>query len=273
MFLEVSQAFGGLEDWQTWSDSLPELRDLAYIQELAQSILATGFIDPALGTVRPEEIVNPDGNYREGLAARGACCRHRALLKPAVDYLLSNGWCSPVYLSEHVSAFGERAPIRFPYLLRSEYFPDLAARQQFPSVRHEDPMHLNLPNRCFDMYIAADTMVYSPDPEGFLKEAHRILRRGGMFLATFPFRYGDSDTEVYATLMNGELVEVYPALFHDDPLFAGRKRRVFFIPGWDIIDIAHSAGFSSVQILALSSRTHGIVGAEIATIFVLRAIV
>ena len=271
MFFEVDRSFASFEEWCRWDEALPQLRQADYIAELARSILLSGFIDPSLGVVRPHEIQDRGTNYREGLRAKGATSRYRALLRPAIDYLLANGWCSPVYLAEYATEFGEMAPLRFPYLLRSEYLPNEAARQRFPYIRHEDPVNLTLPDRSFDLYLSADTMIYAPSPEAFLKEARRVLRRGGMLLATFPFRYGEVDTTIHSALVDGAIVRYAEPVDHDDRLDPSRRQAVFFTPGWDVLEMARSAGFASAEIMAHSSRTNAVLGEEIAVIFVLKA--
>jgi SAM-dependent methyltransferase len=271
MVFEICKSFDSIESWVRWRDKLPELGDPHYIDELVRSILATGFVDPSFGTARAHEIKADTDNYRESLLWRGATCRYRALLRPAVDYLLACGWCSPVYLSEHATNFGELAPVRFPYLLRSEYMPNPATRHRYPHIHHEDPTHLTFPDGSFDLYISADNMIYAPTLDGFLGEAYRILRRGGMLLATFPFRYGEPDTELLASMTNGEVVHHATPLLHQDPLDGDRSRLVFFIPGWDILEIARGVGFNSAEIIIYSSRINAILGREIAGVFVLKA--
>lgn len=273
MFLEISESFRSLDEWTAWIDLLPQLRDQRYINDLAHNIMTTGFDDPTFGLVRPRDIKAGTSNYREGFQANGATCRYRALLTLAIDYALSQGWCSPVYLAEQSSDFAEHFPARFPYVMRSEYLPDAAAQRRLPYIRHEDPMRLSMPDRSFNLYISADSMIYAPSMEGFLREAHRILRREGVLLATFPFRYGEPDSEIKAKLVNGEVVHRSAPLYHDDPVDPGARRLVFFEPGWDILEVARMVGFRSAEMVIQSSRKTAIMGTEIAGVFVLRATV
>ena len=271
MFLEFREPFGRLDDWRNWVDLLPQLRDPAYIQEVARSVASSGFIDPFLGAVPAAEVVIEHTNYREGLLARGSTSRYRAILTHVVDYILANGRCSTIYLSEHITMFAQTMAAHFPYLVTSEYLPNAAARRRHPDIRHEDPAKLSLPDHSFDLYISSDTMVYAPSMETFLREARRVLRRSGLLLATFPFRYGEQASEIKVKMIDGKIVHAGEPVYHGDPLDDERQRLVFFIPGWDILDQARAIGFQSAEIIAHSSRTNAIIGEEIATVFVLRA--
>lgn len=271
MFLEVRNNFSSLDDWNAWAEPLPMLRTPSYIDDMARNVSSTGFIDPASGVVPAQEVVTTDRNYREGLQARGCTSRYRALQTLILDYVLVNGWCSPIYLAEQATDFGEAMRNRYPFIVTSEYMPNPVIRMRLGHIRHEDPLKLTLPDHSFDLYVSSDSMVYVSSLEGVLREARRVLRRGGQYLATFPFRYGEPDTEILAEHVKGEVIHHVPPTFHVDPLSGSRSRLLYFVPGWDILDVARSAGFQSAEIVVLSSRIHAIIGSEIATVFVLRA--
>jgi SAM-dependent methyltransferase len=271
-FSEIQQSFQTLEAWKSWSDARPELRDKAYIDDMARSIKLTGFVDPLGGFIHPSEVGEGDENYREGLSAHGLNSRYRAMTPPLIEHTLMNGRCSTIYLSEHFSSFADVVTKRFPYVMTSEYMPNPAVRRRLFQVRHEDPLRLTLPDHAFDLYLSSDQMVYAPSMMDYLKEVRRILRRTGQFIATLPFRYGESSTEIRAQIKDGEIVHRLLPEYRDDPLDINQRKLVFFIPGWDILDAAREAGFASAEIIAISSRTNAILGAEIAVVFVLRAI-
>ncbi len=187
------------------------------------------------------------------------------------EFILANGWCSTIYLAEEVSEFAEALSTRFPYVLKSEYVANPIKRWKLSHVHHQDPLRLSFPSHAFDLYIAADTMIYAPSMEGFLREARRILRRTGVLLATFPFRYGEPTSEVLAEIVDDKIVHHLEPQYHDDPVDPERRRLLYFTPGWDILDAARSAGFATAEIVAHSSRINAILGAEIAVVFVLKA--
>jgi SAM-dependent methyltransferase len=271
MFLEIRESFTSLEDWQAWADALPQLRSAEYIEEIVRSVSVTGFIDPCFGVIPAQDVTPSTENFREGLQAKGCTSRYRAISALVMEAVLANGWCSTIYLAEHATDFAEVMGGRFPHVVKGENIPNPVIRMRMPHIRHEDPLALSFPDHSFDIYISPDVMMYAPSMDGFLREARRVLRRTGQLLATFPFRYGEPDTELRAEVIKGEIIHHLPPLFHRDALSGSRSRLVFFIPGWDILDAAHAAGFQSAEIVVLSSRTHAIVGSEIAGVFVLKA--
>ena len=272
-FLEIHQSFTDHSAWQKWFDRQAELTDNSYIAEVARSILGTGFIDPWRGAVHRSEIEASSDNYREGLVAGGLSSKHRAVMRLVLEYGLLNGYCSPIYLSEHLSSFAQTLIRSFRYTVTSEYLPNPAMRRRHFRIHHQDPLRLTLPDHSFDLYLSLDRMIYAPDMFLFMKEARRVLRRGGQLLATFPFRYGEEKTEVRAMMKPDGIEHLQPARLEEDHLDSSRQQLIFFVPGWDILDASRQAGFRDAEIIAISSRTSAILGAEIALIFVLRATV
>jgi hypothetical protein len=271
MFNGISIPCGGLDEWAKVQSQYPFLNDSNWIQSLVRNIQSSGFVDPLHGLVRPNEFAISDENYREGFLAHGSNSRYRAILANVVEYVLTYGRCSTIYLAEHESPFARMMREKFPYLLTSEYISNPLGRWKLAHIRHEDPLQLSLPDHAFDLYIASDTMIYAASMEGVLREARRVLRRTGVFLATFPFRYGAQETEVRAEIIDGEIVHYTDPTYHPDPFESDRQRLMFFVPGWDILDVARASGFQSAEIIVHSSRANAILGAEIGAVFVLRA--
>ncbi len=271
MFLELRERLSSLTEWKACENAYPELRSVSYIGDLAASVRAGGFVDPLHGFVASGEYTLRSTNYREDFTAYGCAARHRAVVLHMLDYVLANGWCSTVFLAEDGTAFANALPERFPYCFKAAYLPELEGRQAFPNLRHEDPVALSLPDHSFDLYISLDTMIYAPSTPSLLREAHRVLRRTGVFLATMAFRYGETLSQIRAEIVDQELVHRSDPLYFADPLDPARKRLVYSIPGWDILEQARQAGFRSAEIVAHSSRIHAILGTEIAAVFVLEA--
>ena len=271
MFSEINIACQAREEWESLASQCAFLKDPHYIRELARNIGLTGFVDPVHGLVGPHDFSLTDDNYREGFSAHGLNSRNRALVMHVVDHVLAYGRCSAIYLADAVSPFAGMMANSFPYLVRSEYICDPLKRWKLSHIRHEDPVSLSLPDQAFDLYVSPDTMVYAVSMERFLAEARRILRRTGVLLATFPFRYGEATSLALAEMVDGNIVHREEPQYHDDPLDAARKRLLYFIPGWDILDAARAAGFQAAEMVVHSSRTNAILGAEIAAVFVLKA--
>ena len=62
----------------------------------------------------------------------------------------------------------------------------LAGRAEFLCA---DATRLPFPEGSFDVVIANDVLEHVPDPEGLLRESHRVLRRGGRSYINFPPYY------------------------------------------------------------------------------------
>ncbi len=273
MFLEIRESFSSLPQWNQWASSLPILRKQDYIDEIAGSISASGFIDPYFGVIPPDQVTISSKNYRESIQARGLTSRYRALFTLFLDHILEHGLCSPIYLGEDLTHFSDLVAQNFPYLIKSAFLANPVMRMRLSQVRHEDPLDLKLPDRSFDVYLAPDIMIYTPSMEKFLREAHRILRRTGVLLATFSFRHGERDAAILSEMTaDGAIAHRGTPLFEVNPLSGTRTRLVYFVPGWDILDVARDVGFQSAEIVVQSSRAHAILGEEIAAVFTLKAV-
>lgn len=272
MFLELRERLTAFDEWKAHEEAYPELKSGKYISEVVASIGAAGFIDPFHGLIAPGGYLLASENYREEFSAHGCSAKYRAVLLEMLDYVLVHGWCSTVFLAEDGTPFAEVMTRHFPYSVKAAYLPDPSRREILPHLHHEDPMALSLPNGSFDMYISLDSIVHSPSTIGVLREARRILRRGGAMIATMPFRYGEPESEIRAEIRDQKLVHYAEPLYFGDPLDPSGTRLVYSVPGWDILGQARAAGFRSAEIIARSSRNYAVLGGEVAAVFVLKAV-
>jgi SAM-dependent methyltransferase len=56
-----------------------------------------------------------------------------------------------------------------------------------------DALNLPFEKECFDNIVAFQVMEHIPEPELFLKEINRVIKRGGYVLLTTPFMWGEHD--------------------------------------------------------------------------------
>jgi SAM-dependent methyltransferase len=89
-----------------------------------------------------------------------------------------------------------------------------------------DVTKLPFPDHFFDVIIANDVMEHVDDPEGTLREVHRVLRPGGRFYTNFPPYYHPHGAHlsdvigmpwVHAVWSEPALIEAYAALVKDLP--------------------------------------------------------
>lgn len=259
----ISQNFRSMGEWFDWLHSNPWAVQPDYITANVQEVARCGFIDPLFGYVSPSQVDTSSDNYREGIVAHNLNSRLRAVCLQLSEELLRSGPRLRVYASEWVSPFAEIVR-KFVDYHGSEYLPTPSERAAFPHIRHEDVTALSWENESFDAYITNEVLEHVHNIERALSEAYRILKPKGIFFGTFPMAYASESTVHKAKIVNGELVHLMEPEYHGNPIDPSGGSLVFGIPGWDIISQARACGFKDPHIRFLSSRRHGIYGAEIA---------
>lgn len=270
MFHEIYEIFRRREDWLRWMEQNPWLPNQDYIRSLAEAIRRHGLVDPHLGLVPSNEVTISGTNYRETITAKGLNSRLRAVLLHIIDLALERGRDCKIYAPEAISSLATRLQASFPNFVGSEYLPGDAAKAKFPDIQHQDVQNLSYEDCAFDAYVSCEVFEHVPSIKKTISEAFRILVPQGKLIATFPFRYMHSTGYQKAHLVGDQLVLVELPEYHGNPIDS-KGSLVFTIPGWDILDIFRSTGFSDAYFVFISSRKHGIVGAEIAGTFVLVA--
>src|SRR5581483_6953703 len=107
MFNSLNIAVSEFGEWEHIATQCAYLKDPTYIGELVRSIRLGGFVDPLHGFVPPREFLLQDDNYREGFSAHGSNSRSRALLMHVLEYVLTYGRSSTIYLNEALSPFAQ----------------------------------------------------------------------------------------------------------------------------------------------------------------------
>ncbi len=264
-FSEIATPIANLPAWLRWLDENPWARSSDYIDAAVANIKRAGMHDPILGYARPSEIAIDKTNLRESLVFRGLNSRLRAVLQLVVDLPQE----SRVYAPESVTALAGVLRDRFPNFVGSEYLPTEAERTKFPDTRHEDVQNLSFRDGELDCYVSCEVMEHIPAPAHAIGEAARVLRRGGQFIATFPFAHVAQESIIKAVVEHGTIRHLMTPEYHGNPVDQ-HGSLVFTIPGWDIVNNARAAGFATVNMVAMSSRKFGII-ADI-PILVMRAV-
>ncbi len=255
-FFEVIAPFTNLPSWKRWLDENPWATTPEYIAKVVSAIRSKGLFDPLQGYARPSLITIDESNLRESVVFRGLSSRCRAVLRLLIDADLSDA--SVVYAPESVTALANLMREHFPNFIASEYLPTVSCRDKFPNTRHEDIQALSFENASIDAYVSCEIMEHIPSVAAALREAARVLRPGGVFIATFPFRTVDQDTIVKAIVENGQVRLLSEPEYHGNPVDP-KGSLVFSIPGWDILNAARASGFSKAEMVAIASRHFGIV--------------
>ena len=253
---EVEARFTDLPSWRQWLAQNPWAVDPNYVASMVADIRQNGLLDPFRGHANPPDIVIDESNLRESILFHGINSRCRAVLKMLADA----DWpsTSVVYASESLTALADLLRRRFQSFVGSEYLPSATELGRFEGARHEDVQALSFAASSIDVYISCDVMEHIPSVPAALSEAARVLRPGGVLIATFPFRAMEQDTLTKAVLENGRPRFLMEPEYHGNPLDP-QGSLVFSIPGWDILDVARASGFAAAEMVAMSSRRYGIV--------------
>ncbi len=267
---DVVVSFASFEEWEAFAAANPFLRDRSYIRNIVEHAVAHGVASAFFGRAGPEQVQLTGDNYRETLLAAGLNPRQRAIL----ELIAAEPWFDPptaarIYAAEALTPFALAMRGRFPRFIGSEYASEPAARDALYPIEFQDLMQLTLRSDTFDAVITNDVLEHIPDVEGCLRELRRVLRPGGLMLSTFPFSFR-RESIVKARLVGRQIEHLTDPEFHGNPAEPDKGSLVFAIPGWDILDVARTAGFAAAEMVFLSSVERGITGAEIAGIFVLR---
>jgi SAM-dependent methyltransferase len=123
-------------------------------------------------------------------------------------------------------------------------------------VQHEDVTRLSFESDSLDLIISNDVFEHIPNPKTAFTECARVLRTGGVMLATLPFHVDVDSSITRASIADGELVNLLPLMYHGNPVSSGGSL-VFTDFGWDVIEHLKQAGFSEVTIKCYSSAEFG----------------
>jgi SAM-dependent methyltransferase len=272
----MNVAFASFEAWRGWHQEHPWVFDSALVTETVGDIARAGLRDPVSGHVPASEVIITGDNWRETIVALGLNSRTRALMALAQEAAGDHAHLLDVYACECVTSLAERLRAQFPGFVGSEYFSDgrvsQAVSARFPDCTHQDVQTLSFPDSSFDLYVSSEVLEHVPSVSLTIKEARRILRPGGVFLATFPFRLVHYESLTRAVLnTDGDIEYLTEPEYHGNPVNPSGGSLVFTIPGWDILDTCREAGFKQASMRLVFSPELGIVGTHCAGIFVLEA--
>jgi SAM-dependent methyltransferase len=273
--VHADKSFRSFQDWREWVEQNKWVFDAQVIAQAVGEIAANGLIDPFYGYIDSAEVVVQGSNYRETIVARGLNSRLRAQMWLIVRIAMARGRALRVYTPEAVTSFSDTIAKLFPDHIGSEYLIDEASRNKLPeskrNIPHQDVMDLTFEGSSFDLYVSNEVMEHIPSIPRALSEARRILKTGGQFIATVPFRYMDENSFTKASIdTDGGIIYHVEPEYHGNPVDPGGSL-VFTVPGWDIVGQCMEAGFAGASVEFISSRHFGVLGAEVAGIFILHA--
>lgn len=202
---------------------------------------------------------------REGLACPhcGLNARLRVAMTTLADIAPD---ARDIYMTEQATPAFAWLQSRRSGVRGSEFEPDADARVGLGNylqhlgghgpVEFQDITQLTFENESLDAILSFDVLEHVPDYAKAIQEFARVLRPGGVLVATFPFT-DQADTLVRARLRaDGEIEHICTPEFHGDPL--GDGVLCFYHFGWDITEVARSAGFSRVGMTMAWAPQNGV---------------
>lgn len=262
------------EEWNDFYHGHRFLNDPAYLEFLVGEIRGKGFTCPFHQRhIASSDIVLGAPNYREGLLAAGLNSRLRAVLlelNRATDGKTPGG--IRIYAPEAVTHFALLLRGRYARFIGSEFTTDPDVKEGLFPIRFEDLLDLSFPDAVFDVVVINDVFEHVPDIDRCLSEICRVTRPGGSLITTFPFTIGTYDSIIRARMGAGGGIEyLTEPEYHGNPVDP-KGSLVFEIPGWNILERARAAGWSSAEIVYEHSVEHGIVGGGVSGIFTMVAV-
>jgi SAM-dependent methyltransferase len=145
-------------------------------------------------------------------------------------------------------------------IIGSEYLGyEYAGGSVVNGLRHEDIENLSFTDGQLDLIVSNDVFEHVPNPAKAFAECARVMKTGGVMLATIPFHSNDEFSVIRARIINGQLEHNLPPAFHGNPV-SEEGSLVFTDFGWDLLSVIKNAGFSDVALEIYASSEFGHLG-------------
>jgi SAM-dependent methyltransferase len=201
-------------------------------------------------------LIDEATDYREQLCCPS--CKLNSRIRAALSMLGDSApEASNIYMTEQATPAFAWMQKRHPRVSGSEFEPSAVARRELATHLHslggtgeiqfQDVTALSNKSETLDAILSFDVLEHVPDYEKALREFSRVLKPGGVCLATFPFTDA-AKTLVRARLTtDGGVEHLMEPEFHGDPISGGVL--CFYHFGWDLLEVVKGAGFKSAQMV------------------------
>ena len=202
-------------------------------------------------------------NWRERMVCTSCQMNNRQrLMATLLKQFLNEKVNQSVYLMEQVTPIFDWAEKHCigQTINGSEYLgPGYASGTIIEGIRHEDIENLSFGSQTLDLVVSNDVFEHVPDYQNAFAECARVLKPGGIMLATIPFHSQSIQSVVRAKLSEGQINHLQPPQYHGNPV-SQEGSLVFTDFGWDVKVAAQNAGFQEVTIDYYLSEPYGHLG-------------
>ena len=139
----------------------------------------------------------------------------------------------------------------------SGYFSDLPFGEKIASFYwNQDLQRLTFASETFDVVISSETMEHVRRPWQGFSEVHRVLKSGGFYVFTIPFR-GYRLTRARVDTLGEKDVFLLPKVYHQDP-YRPQDSLVYTDFGADLPELLRPIGFDTeiVPVLNMQCDIH-----------------
>ena len=180
------------------------------------------------------------------------------LIKQELDVLQEK----QVYLMEQVTPIYNwvKSTFKNHTIVGSEYLGhEYPCGEIVEGIRHEDIENMSFSNNTLDLIVSNDVFEHVPNPAKAFAECARVLKAGGVMIATIPFHCNSDKSITRAKVTNGQLEHILTPEYHGNPI-SGDGSLVFTDFSWDILKEMQVAGFSDISIEVYASLELGHLG-------------
>lgn len=135
----------------------------------------------------------------------------------------------------------------------SGYFSDLPFGEKItPYYSNQDLQRLTFSSESFDMVVSSETMEHVRKPWQGFSEVHRVLKPGGLYVFTVPFRQTRM-TKARVDTSGPKDLFLLPKVYHQDP-YRPQDSLLYTDFGADLPDLLRPLGFETELVPVLNKR-------------------
>jgi SAM-dependent methyltransferase len=143
----------------------------------------------------------------------------------------------------------------------SQYYPNTPWGETVGDFRNENLEALTFPDNEFDITVTLDVMEHVYNPDKVFQEIHRTLKKGGIYVCTFPVRKWQTEAweRRFEILADGTRKDFKPPEIHGNPV-SNEGSIVTVDWGYDLHQKIPEWASFDVRVYRFADQTHGVLG-------------